>query len=105
RAAARLREAGVTVAVLDLTGIGQNVTPEQWYEGLLIHLGQQLRLEDELDDYWLDHERMGPLQRFMGAVREVTLPALTPGPSPNPGRGENQPPTAGGEPHPPGLGG
>src|SRR5438477_8867958 len=35
RTAARLRAEGVRVAVLDLTAIGQNLSPEQWYEGLL----------------------------------------------------------------------
>src|SRR5258708_26144230 len=33
RTAARLREEGVQVAVLDLTAIGQNLSPEQWYGG------------------------------------------------------------------------
>src|SRR6266852_2355221 len=46
RTAARLREVGVAVAVLDLTAIGQKLTPEQWYDGLLVRLGQQLDLED-----------------------------------------------------------
>src|ERR1041384_3851918 len=31
--AARLREAGVAVVVLDLTAIGQNLSAEQWYGG------------------------------------------------------------------------
>src|SRR2546430_1181798 len=35
RTANRLRNGGVQVAVVDLTAIGQNVTPEQWYGGLL----------------------------------------------------------------------
>src|SRR5262249_38130934 len=48
RTAAWLREEGVGVAVLDLTAIGQNVSAEQWYGGLLTQLGQQLDLEDEL---------------------------------------------------------
>jgi WD40 repeat protein len=73
RTAARLREEGVAVAVLDLTAIGQNVTAEQWYDGLMGLLGQHLDLEDELDDFWLDHPRMSPLQRWMGALREVVL--------------------------------
>jgi hypothetical protein len=30
RTAARLREEGIGVAVLDLTGIGQNLSAEQW---------------------------------------------------------------------------
>src|SRR5229473_2554230 len=48
RTAARLREAGVAVATLDLTAIGQNLTVEQWYEGLLVHLGRPLDLEAAL---------------------------------------------------------
>src|SRR6266446_1899833 len=40
RVAARLRQEGMAVATLDLTGIGQNLTPEQWYDGLLLQLGR-----------------------------------------------------------------
>ena len=74
--AARLREAGVEVAVLDLTAIGQNLTAEQWYDGLLSSAGRQLKIEDELEDFWLDNERTGPLQRWMRAIREVALAQL-----------------------------
>src|SRR2546423_5464505 len=41
RTAARLQEDGATVVVLDLTAVGQNVTAEQWYEGLLNQVGKQ----------------------------------------------------------------
>lgn len=74
RTAAKLREQGVAVAVLDLTAIGQNVTPAQWYDGLAQRLGRQLRIEDEIDDYWLDKEGLGPCQRFFAALRDVALP-------------------------------
>jgi hypothetical protein len=73
RTAARLRSEGVAVASLDLTGIGQNVTPEQWYDGLLIQLGRKLDLEEELEDHWGEHERLGPLQRWMVALQDVVL--------------------------------
>ncbi|PYS46761.1 MAG: hypothetical protein DMF68_18210 [Acidobacteria bacterium] len=73
RTAARLREEGVAVAILDLTAIGQNLTAEQWYDGLLSRIGRQLDLEDELEDFWLDQEKVGPFQRWMNAVREVVL--------------------------------
>src|ERR687886_213189 len=46
RAAARLREQGVAVAILDLTAVGQNLSPEQWYDGLLVRVGEALDLED-----------------------------------------------------------
>src|SRR5438270_1698983 len=73
RTAVRLREEKMAVAVLDLTAVGQNLSAEQWYEGLLNLMGQQLNLEDELEEFWLDHERLGPLQRWMRAMREVVL--------------------------------
>ena len=78
RTAARLRQQGGHVAILDLTKIGQNLSPEQWYYGLIIRLGQELDLEDELDDFWNSTDarirKMGPLQRWMTALREVVLP-------------------------------
>ena len=73
RTAVRLRENGGAVAVLDLTAIGQNLTAEYWYSGLLGRIGEQLDIEDELDDFWLAHERLGLLQRWMLAIREVVL--------------------------------
>jgi WD40 repeat protein len=78
RTAARLRQDGVAVVVLDLTRVGQNLTPEQWYDGLLVQAGEALDLEAELDDFWLDHSRLAPLQRWMEAVRQVVL-ARVPG--------------------------
>lgn len=74
RTAARLRKEGATVAILDLTRIGQNLTPEQWYDGLLGQLGEQLNLTDELESSWLSRDRLGPLDRWMRAVREIVLP-------------------------------
>jgi WD40 repeat protein len=74
RTANRLREEGIGVAVLDLTAIGQNLNPEQWYNGLLNQLGQRLNLEDELYDFSYEHKELGPLQRWMRAIREVVLP-------------------------------
>ena len=53
--AARLRQEGAAAVVLDLTALGTNLSPEQWYHGLLGHLGRQLDLEDELDDFWHAH--------------------------------------------------
>jgi WD40 repeat protein len=73
RTAVRLREEGVAVAVLDLTAIGQNLNPEQWYNGLLNQLGQRLDLEDELEDFAYEHKQLSPLQRWMRAIRELVL--------------------------------
>ena len=73
RTAARLCADGVRIAVLDLTAIGQNVQPEQWYYGLLCRLGEQVGLEEALDDFWMAHDKLGPLQRWIAAIRSVAL--------------------------------
>src|SRR5438067_1491068 len=81
--AARLRQEGVAVAILDLTGIGQNLSPEQWYGGLLRLLGHQLdpsgALEDDLEEFWFAHDQLGPLQRWLTGLREVVLKAVDSG--------------------------
>src|SRR6185369_9088424 len=73
RTVKRLRHEGVAVAVLDLTAIGQNLTIEQWYDGLISRLGQQLDLEDQLLDFCQAHPEWGPLQRWVTAIEQVVL--------------------------------
>jgi len=73
RTASRLRDEGVGVVVLDLTAVGTNLAAEQWYSGLLAQTGQQLELDDELDEFWDSHPKLGPLQRWMQAIRQVLL--------------------------------
>lgn len=74
RTALRLRQEGFRVAILDLQDIGQNLTVDQWYAGLLHSLGEQFDLEDQLFDFWQDHPELGPLQRWLAALRQVVLP-------------------------------
>ena len=76
RTANRLRAGGVRVVVLDLTAIGQNVSPDQWYYGLLVRAGEQLGVEDALDEYWNANAHLGPCQRFFSALRHVALNAV-----------------------------
>jgi WD40 repeat protein len=78
RTAERLRAEGMAVVNLDLTAIGQNVTAEQWYNGLLSDVRRKLDphrlvLDAELKKFWEDHVHLGPLQRWMRAIREVVL--------------------------------
>ena len=78
RTAGRLREEGALAVILDLTALGQNLSAEQWYAGLLGQVARELwqmdlDLEDELDEFWLSHPQMGPFQRWMSALREVVL--------------------------------
>ncbi len=79
RAAARLREQRTHVVVLDLTAVGQNLTPEQWYDGLLVRIGRQLDLEEEMEEHWQGHLRLSPVQRLFATIRDVAL-VRRPGP-------------------------
>jgi hypothetical protein len=76
RTAVRLRDNGTRVAVLDLTSLGQNLTTEQWYNGLLERVGQQFGREDELEEAWLRFPQLGPMRRFMRAISDSVLPGL-----------------------------
>src|SRR5260370_33768442 len=76
RTAVRLRDNGTRVAVLDLTSLGQNLTTEQWYNGLLERVGQQFGREDGLEEAWLRFPQLGPMRRFMRAISDSELPGL-----------------------------
>ena len=73
RVAEALRSEGVRVVLLDPTAIGVNVTVEEWYDGLLTIIAEQLSLRRELEDFWLEHPRLGPMQRWMQALEHVAL--------------------------------
>lgn len=74
RTAVRLREEGCAVVVLDLTAVGQNLTVEQWYHGLIERLEHQLDLEEALEQFLRQNRRLSPVQRFFGAIGQVVLP-------------------------------
>lgn len=73
RTAGRLRREGVAVAVADLTAFGVNLRLEQWYDRLLNRIGSELDVENELDAYWHENDRLPPLARFVGGLTEIVL--------------------------------
>jgi hypothetical protein len=73
RVAKRLRsEPGNYVVVLDLSRYGQNLTIEQWYNGLIGDLGKELGLLREMQAR--PASQTGALQRWMQAIEEFALP-------------------------------
>ena len=82
RTAARLREEGVLVAVIDLNALGECEEAEQWYFGMLDHLGEQLdrqglQVSAEMEKYWEERQSLAPMHRLMNTVRDVVLKATT----------------------------
>src|SRR6266404_5892718 len=73
RTAARFREEAISVAVLDLTAIGMNLTAEQWYDGLLGKMAQQLGLEKEWESFGCEQKGLSPLLQWSRAIEEIVL--------------------------------
>jgi hypothetical protein len=71
-----LQQAGVACVAIDLQGIGShNITPQQWYAGLVKRLVQGLNLNSQVNvrSWWQEREVISPVQRFSEFV-EVVLP-------------------------------
>ncbi len=79
RAIVRLKETGVRTVRIDLQRIGANVTPDQWYAGLLSAFGNELGLTKELFEFWAANQAIGPLARWIEALEAVVLRKV-PGP-------------------------
>src|SRR5215510_4682331 len=75
RTAAKLRETGVSAVVVDLAAIGRNLTIEQWYGSVLSWIWRSAELsEGGLERFWQSRPLLGPVQKWMSALREIILP-------------------------------
>jgi hypothetical protein len=79
RTARRLAETGVSAGMIDLTAVGRPAVREQWYRGLLVPIGRQLGVGEEIRRCWEEHPDLPPLQRFLETLQAVVLPGC-PGP-------------------------
>jgi hypothetical protein len=73
RTAEQLAEGGIRPVIIDLTEIGTQVTPEAWYLGLLVRIGDELELEADVARWWSDRAHLGLTQRLTSFFREVLL--------------------------------
>jgi WD40 repeat protein len=71
--ARRLNEAGIRTVLIDLTLIGTALSAEQWYQGLLLEIADQLDLPTDALQWWGQRAHMGPAQRLTAFLREVVL--------------------------------
>ena len=73
RTAEQLADAGIRSVIVDLTQIGVQVTPEEWYLGLLTAVGDILTLQTDVVSWWEDHSYLGVTQRLTLFFQEVLL--------------------------------
>jgi len=72
----RLQNEGIACAAIDLTLIGtQDVTPQQWYGGLIRSLVNSFELSEKfnLRTWWRERELLSPVQCLSEFIEEVLL--------------------------------
>jgi len=80
----RLQEENYTCAAIDITAIGtSDITPEQWYAGLIDSIISSLDLYDsfDLEDWWEHNRLISPVQRFgkfldEGLLKKISSPII-----------------------------
>jgi len=73
RTAERLQAEGVRSVIIDLNELGVEITSNQWYQGFLLNIADQLLLEVDVSRWWQAHEEAGLAQRLSLFLREVVL--------------------------------
>jgi WD40 repeat protein len=73
RTANRLATENIRSVMIDLTQIGTQVTPEQWYLGLLAVIEDQLSLSTDAVAWWKANSHFGITQRMIKFFEEVLL--------------------------------
>ncbi|MEB3884257.1 AAA-like domain-containing protein [Lyngbya sp. CCY1209] len=74
RTSHRLRQEGYLCATLDMTVIGnQDITPQQWYKGIVAALWQKLKLIRKLNlkSWWAEREERPFVQRCGEFIEEI----------------------------------
>lgn len=74
----RLQAEEIVCAVVDLSAIGaKQITPDQWYAGIVYTLASSFNLLDRIDigKWWCDRDRqiLAPVQRFSEFISRVLL--------------------------------
>lgn len=77
RTVERLGAENIRAVMIDLTQIGTQVTPEQWYLGLLAMIEEQLGLSTDAVQWWQAHAHLGLTQRLTRFLQEVVLHEIT----------------------------
>lgn len=73
RTADVLTAENIRAVMIDLTQIGTQVTPEQWYLGLLAMIEEQLQLATDAVAWWQANAHLGLTQRLTRFLQEVLL--------------------------------
>jgi hypothetical protein len=80
RTVQHLQADGIACAAIDLSAIGTtDITPEQWYAGVIYSLISSLNLYEsfDLEIWWSKHSLLPYVQRFSQFIEEVLLQSIS----------------------------
>jgi len=74
-----LRKEEFKCAAIDLTDIGNNITSEEWYLGIISELVRNFSLSGKVDhvSWWQQRELLSPVQRLSQFIADILLVELT----------------------------
>ncbi|MFN6501753.1 MAG: AAA-like domain-containing protein [Nostoc sp. DedQUE01] len=76
----QLQEEGFACAAIDITAIGTaDITPEQWYAGVIDSLVGSFNIYNDFDleTWWTDNGLLSPLQRLSKFIETILLKKIT----------------------------
>jgi len=73
RTAEDLKKENIRSVIIDLSAIGVNITPDEWYLGILNEIATTLELETDIFAWWSKHAGLSPAQRLSNFFRDVLL--------------------------------
>lgn len=76
----RLQQEGIACAAIDITAIGTaDITPEQWYTGVIDSLIGTFGLyhDFDLENWWFEHNLLSPVQKLSKFLETVLLARIT----------------------------
>ncbi|MFH7024731.1 MAG: AAA-like domain-containing protein [Heteroscytonema crispum UTEX LB 1556] len=76
----QLQDKGFACAAVDITSIGtSDITPEQWYAGVIDSLVGSFNIYStfDLDEWWTDNGLLSPVQKFSKFIETVLLVEIT----------------------------
>lgn len=75
--AERLRQVNIAVILVDLSQIGKEISPEEWYFGIITRIVADLHIALDVHTWWRSRTSIGPVQRLNDFLSEVVLPNTT----------------------------
>ncbi|HLP90783.1 MAG TPA: AAA-like domain-containing protein [Nostocaceae cyanobacterium] len=72
----RLQDEGFACAAIDITAIGTtDITPAEWYAGVIDSLVNSLQIYDsfDLETWWNENDLISPLQKFSKFIEQILL--------------------------------